>query len=84
MAEAVSISLHRSTIAMSYLALSLNTSNLHGDAYLNCFLSAAVEIPAYIITWLMFRRCPRRLTMAGWLFSSGVFLLAIQLIPAGW
>ncbi|XP_077402114.1 organic cation/carnitine transporter 2-like [Vanacampus margaritifer] len=70
------------TIAAAYLALSLNTSNLHGDAYFNCFLSAAVEIPAYFITWLMFCRCPRRLTMAGSLFSSGFFLLVIQLFPA--
>ncbi|XP_051903651.1 solute carrier family 22 member 5-like [Hippocampus zosterae] len=70
------------TITMSYLAMSLNTSNLHGDAYLNCFLSAAVEIPAYIITWLMFRRFPRRLTMAGWLFSAGFFLLVNQVIQA--
>ncbi|XP_061606957.1 organic cation/carnitine transporter 2-like [Phyllopteryx taeniolatus] len=70
-------------IAIGYLALSLNTSNLHGDAYFNCFLSGAVEIPAYVITWLMFRRCPRRLTMAGCLFASGFFLLVIQLVPAG-
>ncbi|XP_057677087.1 organic cation/carnitine transporter 2-like [Corythoichthys intestinalis] len=70
------------TIAMAYLALSLNTSNLHGDAYFNCFLSGAVEIPAYLATWIMFRCCPRRLTMAGSLFSSGFFLLVTQLIPA--
>ncbi|XP_049597909.1 organic cation/carnitine transporter 2-like isoform X2 [Syngnathus scovelli] len=70
------------TIAMGYLTLSLNTSNLHGNAYLNCFLSGAVEIPAYLLTWLMFRRCPRRLTLAACLASSGFFLLVIQLVPA--
>ncbi|XP_077448472.1 organic cation/carnitine transporter 2-like [Stigmatopora argus] len=70
------------TIAVAYLALSLNTSNLHGDAYFNCFLSGAVEIPAYLATWIMFRRCPRRLTLAACLLASGFFLLATQLVPA--
>ncbi|XP_077361297.1 LOW QUALITY PROTEIN: organic cation/carnitine transporter 2-like [Festucalex cinctus] len=69
-------------ISIGYLALSLNTSNLYGDAFFNCFLSGAVEIPAYVTTWLMFRRCRRRPTMAASLFSSGFFLLVIQLIPA--
>ncbi|XP_028277002.1 solute carrier family 22 member 5-like isoform X2 [Parambassis ranga] len=31
------------TLSVAYYALSLNTSNLHGNAYFNCFLSATVE-----------------------------------------
>ncbi|XP_054610752.1 solute carrier family 22 member 4-like isoform X2 [Dunckerocampus dactyliophorus] len=69
-------------VAISYLALSLNTSNLYGDAYLNCFLSATAEVPAYVISWLMFRCCSRRLTLSASLFAAGFFLLVIQLIPA--
>nr|XP_057942632.1 organic cation/carnitine transporter 2-like isoform X2 [Doryrhamphus excisus]XP_057942633.1 organic cation/carnitine transporter 2-like isoform X2 [Doryrhamphus excisus]XP_057942634.1 organic cation/carnitine transporter 2-like isoform X2 [Doryrhamphus excisus] len=68
-------------LAISYLALSLNTSNLYGDAYLNCFLSAMAEVPAYMISWLMFHCCSRRLSLSASLFAAGLFLLVIQLIP---
>uniref|UniRef100_A0A8C9XI46 Solute carrier family 22 member 21 n=1 Tax=Sander lucioperca TaxID=283035 RepID=A0A8C9XI46_SANLU len=29
---------HRNTVTIAYFALSLNTANLHGNAYFNCFL----------------------------------------------
>lgn len=74
---------HRPTITITYLGVSLNTGNLHGDAFLNCFLSALVEIPAYVLSWIFFRRCSRRVTVFSTLCMAGVFLLFIQLIPAG-
>ncbi|XP_038158165.1 solute carrier family 22 member 4-like isoform X3 [Cyprinodon tularosa] len=48
-------------ISMNYYSLTLNTSNLHGDPYLNCFLSAATEIPAYLSALLLLHYCSRRL-----------------------
>ncbi|XP_035522572.1 solute carrier family 22 member 4 [Morone saxatilis] len=69
------------TLTIAYFALSLNTSNLHGNAYFNCFLSALVEMPAYTLSWVMFRWCSRRLSLFSTLFMGGVFLLLIQLIP---
>ncbi|XP_041657460.1 solute carrier family 22 member 5-like [Cheilinus undulatus] len=70
------------TVTIGYFALSLNTANLHGNAYFNCFLSALVEIPAYILSWIMFRWCSRRLSLSSTLFLGGLFLLLIQLVPA--
>ncbi|KAK2828100.1 hypothetical protein Q5P01_019134 [Channa striata] len=70
------------TITIAYFALSLNTANLHGNAYFNCFLSAVVEIPAYMLSWVMFRWCSRRLSLFSTLFIGGMFLLFIHLIPA--
>lgn len=70
------------TLTIAYLGLSLNTSNLHGNAYFNCFLSALVEMPAYTLSWVMFRWCSRRLSLFSTLFMGGLFLLIIQLIPA--
>lgn len=75
--------LHRNTVTIAYFALSLNTANLHGNAYFNCFLSAVVEMPAYTLSWVMFRWCSRRLSLSSALFMGGIFLLLIQLIPAG-
>ncbi|XP_078086940.1 organic cation/carnitine transporter 2-like [Mustelus asterias] len=68
--------------AFGYHGLSLNTPNLHGDNYLNCFLSAACEIPAHIAAWLLLRRFPRRFSTSGPLFLGGIVLLFIQLIPS--
>ncbi|KAK1883216.1 Solute carrier family 22 member 5 [Dissostichus eleginoides] len=42
------------TLTIAYFALSLNTANLHGNAYFNCFVSALVEIPAYTLSWECF------------------------------
>ncbi|XP_021533171.1 solute carrier family 22 member 4 isoform X1 [Aotus nancymaae] len=68
--------------SVGYFALSLDAPNLHGDAYLNCFLSALIEVPAYVIAWLLLRTLPRRYIIAAVLFWGGGVLLFIQLVPA--
>uniref|UniRef100_A0A3P9DIU0 Solute carrier family 22 member 5 n=1 Tax=Maylandia zebra TaxID=106582 RepID=A0A3P9DIU0_9CICH len=47
------------SVAMVYYGLSLNSSNLHGNIYLNCFISAAIDIVVYVATWLLIDRAPR-------------------------
>ncbi|NXQ51513.1 S22A5 protein, partial [Anthoscopus minutus] len=69
-------------ISVGYFGLSLDTPNLHGDVYVNCFLSAVTEVPAYIISWLLLRNLPRRYSMAAALFLGGCVLLFIQLVPS--
>uniref|UniRef100_A0A8C9AIS9 Solute carrier family 22 member 5 n=1 Tax=Prolemur simus TaxID=1328070 RepID=A0A8C9AIS9_PROSS len=71
----------RMTISVGYFGLSLDTPNLHGDIYLNCFLSAMVEVPAYVLAWLLLRHLPRRYSMATALFLGGSVLLFVQLVP---
>ncbi|XP_044083904.1 solute carrier family 22 member 5 isoform X1 [Neovison vison] len=72
------------TISVGYFGLSLDTPNLHGDVYLNCFLSAVVEVPAYVLAWLLLQHVPRRYSMATALFLGGSVLLFVQLVPPGW
>nr|XP_057942636.1 organic cation/carnitine transporter 2-like isoform X2 [Doryrhamphus excisus] len=68
-------------INVGYFGLSLNTSNLSGNPFVNCFLSATAEVPAYIVsTWLL-RKCPRRALLSTFLFIGGGVLLLIQFIP---
>ncbi|XP_058396191.1 organic cation/carnitine transporter 2 isoform X1 [Diceros bicornis minor] len=69
------------TISVGYFGLSLDTPNLHGDVYVNCFLSAVVEVPAYVLAWLLLRYLPRRYSMATALFLGGGVLLFVQLVP---
>ncbi|KGL72545.1 Solute carrier family 22 member 4, partial [Tinamus guttatus] len=69
--------------SIGYFGLSLSTPNWHGNAYVNCFLSAVIEIPAYVIAWLLLRYLPRRYSISGTLFLGGGVVLFIQLVPAG-
>ncbi|XP_030314635.1 solute carrier family 22 member 4 isoform X3 [Calypte anna] len=69
--------------SVGYFGLSLSTPNWHGDAYINCFLSAVIEVPAYVIAWLLLRSFPRRYSLSGILFLGGGVVLFIQLVPAG-
>ncbi|XP_017275342.1 solute carrier family 22 member 4 [Kryptolebias marmoratus] len=68
-------------VTLSYYALLLNTSNLHGNPYLNCFLSAVTEVPAYIIALLLLRFCSRHICQSSTLFLGGVMILCVRLIP---
>ena len=73
----------RMLTSVGYFALSLNVPNLHGDVYLNCFLSGLIEVPAYFTAWLLLRTLPRRYIIAGVLFWGGGVLLLIQVVPEG-
>ncbi|GAA6230518.1 solute carrier family 22 member 4-like [Lates japonicus] len=70
-------------ITISYFALILNTSNLHGDPYLNCFFSALTEVPAYIVALLLLQHCSRHFCQSSSLFLGGIMILCVHLIPIG-
>ncbi|XP_076153292.1 solute carrier family 22 member 4-like [Alosa pseudoharengus] len=70
-------------ITMSYFALLLNTTNLHGDPYFNFFLSSVVEIPAYVMATVLLKLFPRRFCQSSTLFLGGGIVLFIQLVPKG-
>ncbi|XP_067347457.1 organic cation/carnitine transporter 2-like isoform X1 [Channa argus] len=69
------------TLSTGYFGLSLNTSRLHANPYISCFISAAVEVPAYISSWLALRYLPRRISVICILLLGGVSLYFIQLVP---
>ncbi|KAM3602211.1 uncharacterized protein V6R79_026308 [Siganus canaliculatus] len=68
-------------VIISYYGLILNTSNLHGNPFLNCFLSAVIEVPAYIIALLLLKYCSRHFCQSSTLFLGGVMILCVHLIP---
>eukprot|EP00064_Thunnus_orientalis_P004751 superscaffoldBa00000442_g4763 len=69
------------TLSTGYYGLSLNTSKLGADAYISCFISAAVEVPAYLFSWLALKYFPRRLSSCCTVLLGGVSLYFIQLVP---
>lgn len=73
--------LPRFTLITGYYGLTLNSGNLSSDPYLSTFISAAVELPAYIFVWLTMQYLPRRLTLIGVTLLGGLALFFIQLVP---
>ncbi|XP_068600773.1 solute carrier family 22 member 4-like [Brachionichthys hirsutus] len=68
-------------IVISYFGLVLNTSNLHGNPYVNCFVSAVTEVPAFIIAMILLRNCSRHFCQSSTLFIGGVMIICVNLIP---
>lgn len=64
-----------------YHTLSLNTSQIHTNPYLSCFISALVELPAYVCSWLVLKKFPRRLSVIACLCLGAVPLFLLQLVP---
>lgn len=77
------LSLCRIAINIGYYALVLNTSNLYGDPYLNCFLSALIEVPAYIMALFLLKYCSRHFCQSSTLFLGGIMIFCVHLIPIG-
>eukprot|EP00063_Salmo_salar_P017479 XP_013992314.1 PREDICTED: solute carrier family 22 member 4-like [Salmo salar] len=68
-------------VSCGYFALILNTSNLNGNPYINCFLSGVVEVPAYFIALVLLRYCSRHLCQSSTLFLGGTVILFINIVP---
>ncbi|KAI1902935.1 hypothetical protein AGOR_G00021420 [Albula goreensis] len=82
MSNIITCSLIWMIITMAYYALTLNTTNLHGNPYFNFFLSSIVEVPAYFIALVLLKFCPRNFCQSSTLFLGGVVILLIRLVPA--
>ncbi|EEB11356.1 organic cation transporter, putative [Pediculus humanus corporis] len=63
--------------ALIYYGLSVNSTSLGGNKYLNFALVCLVEIPGYTVSWWAMNKLGRR-----WSLSSSLFLCAITCIGA--
>ena len=55
-----------------YYGLSLNTSNLGGNDYVNFFISGAVEVPAYAFLLISLNRLGRKMVLCGCMLAGGL------------
>ncbi|KAF7215387.1 solute carrier family 22 member 5-like [Nothobranchius furzeri] len=55
-------------------------SSLYGNPYLNHFLLATVEIPAYLVSWLLTQNFPRRLCFISFVLLGALALLCTQIV----
>ncbi|XP_007905061.1 solute carrier family 22 member 5 isoform X1 [Callorhinchus milii] len=67
--------------AISYYGLTLSTSNMYGNPYINCFISAVTDMVAYIISWRLMLHAPRRISTASMLLLGGSILLLVRFVP---
>ncbi|XP_072013646.1 organic cation transporter protein-like [Amphiura filiformis] len=64
-----------------YYGLSLDSSHLAGNKYLNFFLLGLVEIPAYICAYISMEKVGRRLSMVVTLIIAGVACIITACTP---
>ena len=77
------LSSFRFTNGFVYYGLSLHSSNLGGDPFINYFLVALAEIPAVLLmTWALFHITRIKLYSINFI-AAGVALLAIIPTPSG-
>lgn len=67
--------------AFVYYALSLNTSDLGGNIFLNFFIAGAVEFPAYVLSIFVLKRVGRKLPMIINMIIGGLACILIIPIP---
>ena len=73
---------YRFVNSLVYYGLSLNTSNLGGDPYVNFLISGAVEVPAYILCIVLLPLMGRRLPLSGTMVIGGLALLGTLPVPS--
>lgn len=64
-----------------YYGLSLNTSNLGGNPYLNFVISGAVELPGLALATILLDRVGRRIPLSAFLGLGGLCLVSTIFIP---
>lgn len=58
--------------AFIYYGLSINSTSLGGNKYVNFALVSLVEIPGYTIAWICIQKLGRRISLVGSLLLCGV------------
>lgn len=71
------------TNAFVYYGLSLNSTSLSGNKYLNFALVCLIEIPGYSLAWVAMNKIGRRMSLAGSLFLCGVTCIAGAFVTEG-
>lgn len=73
----------RATNAFVYYGLSLNSTSMVGNKYLNFALVCLIEIPGYTLAWVCIQYLGRRLSLVASLFLCGCTCIGSVLVPQG-
>ena len=70
-------------MSLVYYGLSLATSSLSGNDYLNFLAVMGADLPADVVQYFTLTRVGRRLTLFGGMSLGGIFLLLTIPVPKG-
>jgi hypothetical protein len=73
----------RTANAFVYYGMSVNSTSLGGNKYLNFALVCLVEIPGYTLAWIAMNRFGRRRTLCGSLLLCTATCVAAVFVPQG-
>lgn len=73
----------RAVNAFVYYGLSVNSTSMSGDKYLNFALVSLIEIPGYTLAWVSIRHCGRRISLVGSLLLCGLTCGLTIWLPPG-
>ncbi len=74
---------HRVVNSFVYFGLALRSVALAGDVFLNFILAGLVEIPSYVVAWVVSERWGRRACVSGSLGVTASSLLALLVLSEG-
>ena len=81
-------SFFRFTISLAYYGVSLNIADLSGNRFFNFMLGGALELVAFLLTYVSLRVVGRRACLVSYLFLSGALLIgtvaAEKLLHSEW
>ncbi|KAF0288151.1 Organic cation transporter-like protein [Amphibalanus amphitrite] len=63
------------TISLAYYGISLNIADLSGNRFFNFMLGGALELVAFLLTYVSLRAVGRRACLVSYLFLSGALLI---------
>lgn len=71
----------RAANAFIYYGLSLNSTSIIGNKYLNFALVCLIEIPGYTVAWISIQHLGRRTSIIGFFFLCGATCIASTFVP---
>lgn len=74
---------HRFANETVYVGLSYYGPAMGEDEYLSFFLACAVEVPSYLLCWVVMDRWGRRWILGVGMIVGGIFSICTVLMPEG-
>lgn len=66
---------------LGYYGISMNSTNLGGNEYLNFILTSVVELPAYVFCILILDRLGRKIPLAMCMILGGISCISVIFVP---
>lgn len=73
----------RAVNAFVFYGLSVNSTSMSGNKYINFALVSLVEIPGYTIAWVSIQKIGRRFSLVGSLLLCGLTCTLTLFVPSG-